>query len=137
VQVWACKVIGKSAERLFFLCGRLKTFRLLNQRVNDHACHRFSAFEHCNVRQKFIFSQTFRSHLKILDAGRMIQGKFHFEEPQISGATVRSPGICAPLNIQPCFRFEVEGYRNVNKPRSLCCLILHSGTENCGTECVI
>lgn len=124
--MWAYMVTGKSAERSCSLCGRKKTFFLLSKRVIDHACHVFSAFEHCNVCQRFIIFQTFKSHLKILGAGRIIQGKFHFEESQILGATVRSPGICAPLNIPLCFRFEVEGYRNVNKTRRLGCLILRS-----------
>jgi len=106
--------------------GKKKTFFLLSKRVTDHARHRFSAFEHRNICQRFKFFQTFRSHLKILGAGRIIQGKFHFEDVQILGATVRLPGICVSLNIPLCFCFEFEGYRNVNKPRRLCCLILHS-----------
>jgi len=103
-----------------------KTFFLLSKRVADHARHRFCAFELCDICQKFKIFQTIRSHFKILGAGKILQGSFHFEDAQILGATVRSPGICAPLNIPLYFRFEVEGYRNMNKRKCLCCPILHS-----------
>jgi hypothetical protein len=74
-----------------------KTFFLLSKRVINRSCHRFSAFEHCYICQRFKIFQTFRSHLKILGAGRMIKGKFHFEDAEILGASVRSPrDLCAP-----------------------------------------
>ena len=133
LTVWfRCAGVGLQGDRqvcrtlVFLMWQERKTFFLLSKRVIDHARHRFSAFEHCNKCLRFNIFQTFGSHLKILGAGWIIQGKFHFEEAQIFGATVRSPGICALLNIQLCFHFEVEGYRNMNKPTSLCCLILHS-----------